>query len=115
MITISETAKDQIYQIIESNAEKKEISSDELFLRVYVAGGGCGGIQYGMAITTEKREDDISITNDKINILIDKMSSNYLDGAEVDFIAHELGARFKINAPEHLQQNNSGCGGGCSC
>ena len=115
MITLSDPAKEQINQIIETNADQKGIKTEELFLRIYVNGGGCGGVQYGMAITSEKRDNDLDISIGDINILVDPMSQQYLEGASVEYIQHELGARFKINPPESLEMNNAGCGSGCSC
>lgn len=121
MIVITQTAKEQISQIIETNAAKKGIGTNELYLRVYVAGGGCGGaVRFGMAITSERRNDDIIIDNDGMQIIVDRMSSEYVEGAEVDFIAHEMGARFKINARADLNVEaggggGGGCGGSCSC
>jgi iron-sulfur cluster assembly protein len=109
-ITVSELASSKITELIETNAAKKNLDKDTLFLRVYVAGGGCSGVQYGMALTSDKREDDETVQVSDIKIIVDPMSKTYLDGATVDFIDHELGARFKISPPENLQQ-----GGGCSC
>lgn len=109
-ITVSELATSKITELIETNAAKKNLDKDSLFLRVYVAGGGCSGVQYGMALTSDKRDDDEIVQVSNIKIIVDPMSKTYLDGASVDFIDHELGARFKISPPENMQQ-----GGGCSC
>lgn len=109
-IAVTETAVSKINELIVTNAEKKGISKDSLFLRVYVSGGGCSGVQYGMALTSDKRDDDEIVDVSDIKIIVDPMSKSYLEGANVDFIEHELGARFKITPPE-----NSSVGGGCSC
>ena len=109
-ISVSDLASTKITELIETNAAKKNLDKDTLFLRVYVAGGGCSGVQYGMALTSDKRDDDELIEVAQIKIIVDPMSKTYLDGATVDYIDHELGARFKITPPENLQM-----GGGCSC
>jgi iron-sulfur cluster assembly protein len=109
-IAITEMAITKITDLIETNASKKGLEKNSLFLRVYVAGGGCSGVQYGMALTSDKRDDDEIISVSDVKIIVDPMSKSYLDGASVDFIDHELGARFKINPPE-----NMATGGGCSC
>ena len=109
-ITVTDMAVSKISELISVNAEKKGLDKDSLFLRVYVAGGGCSGVQYGMALTSDKRDDDLVIDVSNIKIIVDPMSITYLDGASVDYIDHELGARFKITPPENLST-----GGGCSC
>ena len=114
-LTVTEMAVSKITELIETNAAKKGLEKDSLFLRVYVAGGGCSGVQYGMALTTDKRDDDTIVDVSNIKIVVDPMSITYLDGASVDYIDHELGARFKITPPENLSMGGS-CGtGGCSC
>ena len=114
-ITVTDMAKEKIVELIETNAAKKGLDKDSLFLRVYVAGGGCSGVQYGMALTSDKRDDDVIMDVSDIKIIVDPMSMTYVNGASVDFIDHELGARFKINPPENISLGG-GCGtGGCSC
>ena len=114
-LTVTEMAVSKITELIDTNAAKKGLEKDSLFLRVYVAGGGCSGVQYGMALTTDKRDDDTIVDVSNIKIVVDPMSITYLDGASVDYIDHELGARFKITPPENLSMGSS-CGtGGCSC
>ena len=113
-IAVSDMAGSKIQELIETNAAKKNLDKDNLFLRIYVAGGGCSGVQYGMALTTEKRDDDEADKVSNITVIVDPMSKTYLDGASVDYIDSELGARFKINPPENLQ-TGGGCGSGCSC
>lgn len=109
-LTVTEMAVSKINELIETNAAKKGLDKNTLFLRVYVAGGGCSGVQYGMALTTDKRDDDVVVEMSNIKIIVDPMSITYLDGASVDYIDQDLGARFKITPPENLS-----VGGGCSC
>ncbi len=116
-ITVTEMAVSKITELIETNAAKKNLDKNTLYLRVYVAGGGCSGVQYGMALTSDKRDDDTVVEMSNIKIIVDPMSITYLDGASVDYIDHELGARFKITPPENLSMGNGcSCGsGGCGC
>ena len=116
MITITETAQKQVKQLILTNAEKKSIEPNSLFLRIYIAGAGPAGLNHGMALTTEKREDDMVIDEGEFKILVDKMSEQYLDGAEVDFVSHELGSNFKIINPNQIAAAGcSTCGGDAGC
>lgn len=80
-------------------------------LRVYVAGGGCSGIQYGMAFDNNIRAEDTITEANGIKILVDEVSIQYLQGAIVDYIDNPQGAGFKISNPNAL----SSCGCGSSC
>lgn len=113
-ITVTPMAVTKINDLITTNAEKKGLDKDTLFLRVYVAGGGCSGVQFGMALTSDKRDDDMVFDVSNIKLIVDPMSLSYVQGATVDFIDHELGARFKITPSDNVSMGGS-CGSGCSC
>lgn len=116
MIEITQTAIEQINNLIAVNAEKKGLEPSSLFLRVYIAGAGPQGLNHGMALTTEKREDDILLEKENIHILVDKMSEQYLSGAEIDFVTHELGSNFKIVNPNQVPAMGcSSCSGDSGC
>lgn len=111
MITITENAELRVNELITTNAEKKNMDPQGLYLRIYIAGAGPAGLNHGMALTTEIRDDDVVIEKGDFKILIDKMSEQYLNGAEVDYVTHELGSNFKIINPNQIEA--AGCGG-CS-
>ena len=116
LITITENAEEQVKKLIVTNAEKKSINPSDLFLRIYIAGAGPAGLNHGMALTTEQREDDLVIEHGDFKILVDKMSEQYLNGAEVDFVTHELGSNFKIINPNQIAAAGcSTCGGDAGC
>ena len=79
-----------------------------LMLRVYISGGGCSGFQYGFTFDENNNEDDISVTNDGVTLLIDPLSFQYLMGAEVDYTENLQGARFVIRNPN--ASTTCGCG-----
>ena len=116
MITVTDEAINQINNLIQVNSEKKHIEPKALFLRVYIAGAGPQGLNHGLALTTEKRDDDMVIEQGNITILIDKMSQQYLEGAQIDFVTHEFGSNFKISNPNQVQSaGGSGCYGDAVC
>ena len=80
-------------------------------LRVYVAGGGCSGIQYGMAFDNNIRPEDTVTESNGLKILVDEVSIKYLQGATVDYVNGEQGIGFKILNPNAY----SSCGCGSSC
>lgn len=77
-------------------------------LRVFVAGGGCSGFQYGMALENNIRENDLTTDFDGVKVVVDEVSINYLRGASVDFIESTAGSGFKIENPNAI--SSCGCG-----
>ena len=76
-------------------------------LRVFVEGGGCSGMQYGM-VFDNRREDDFSAEFQGVSVLVDPFSADYLRGSVVDFNDELNGGGFKISNPNARQ--NCGCG-----
>lgn len=98
---------------LQPNAVKKikEIMSDEPStsrLRVFVQGGGCSGFSYGFTIDEQKNEDDFEIVVEDVAVLVDSMSSQYLQGAEIDYVETLAGSNFSIKNPN--AQTSCGCG-----
>ena len=85
-----------------------EEGNDNLKLRVYVSGGGCSGFQYGFTFDEEVNEDDTSVVNGGVTVLIDSLSIQYLSGAEVDYKEDISGAQFVIRNPNAT--TTCGCG-----
>lgn len=102
MITISESAAKKIKSII-----NEEDSS--LKLRVYVEGGGCSGFQYGFTLDEmPPADDDMVFEKDDIQVVIDSMSMQYLNEAEIDYKEELMGASFTIKNPNVTA--SCGCG-----
>ena len=76
-------------------------------LRVFVEGGGCSGMQYGM-VFDERRNDDFSADFNGVSVLVDPFSADYLRGAVIDFKDELNGGGFKISNPNARQ--SCGCG-----
>ena len=87
----------------------RERGQGESMLRVFVAGGGCSGYQYGMAITQKAEADDIVMSRGDLTVLVDPMSAPMLVGASIDFVEDTMQSGFSISNP------NVPAGGGCSC
>lgn len=77
-------------------------------LRVFVAGGGCSGMQYGMAFEERHEASDIVIEMDGIRLLVDPMSEQYLNGANIDYIDDVFAGGFRIDNPNAVSA--CGCG-----
>ncbi|MEY6432783.1 iron-sulfur cluster insertion protein ErpA [Thioalkalicoccus limnaeus] len=93
-------------------AKVAELMSEEgnpdLMLRVYIQGGGCSGFQYGFTFDETLQDGDTEVVTDGVRLLIDPMSMQYLDGAEIDYTEGLQGAQFVIRNPN--ASTTCGCG-----
>lgn len=93
----------------ELNSLLAENNKAEAALRVWVAGGGCSGLQYGMALDDgEPESDDVLLNNQGVKIVVDSMSLRYMTGSVVDYVDDVLGGGFKIENPNATK--SCGCG-----
>jgi iron-sulfur cluster insertion protein len=94
---------------------RAEHSLDESFaLRIYVAGRGCSGYQYGMALDNKPQQTDTAFENEGVKLLIDEVSIQYMLGSTIDYIDDERGKGFLVDNPNTAPACECG-GGGCSC
>lgn len=92
--------------IIKNLLEQRDIPNHAL--RVFVTGGGCSGMQYGMAFQEEAEAGDTVVSADGIRLLIDATSMMYLNGATIDYVDSLIGGGFRIDNPNAV--SNCGCG-----
>jgi iron-sulfur cluster assembly protein len=104
--TISLTAA--AAQAVRDLLVKRDLEIGEYALRVFVSGGGCSGLQYGMALDNNVREQDVSAVFDGIQVIVDEVSIQYLHGATVDYVDGVMGSGFKIENPNAAAA--CGCG-----
>ena len=100
-ITITAKAAEKVADFMKQEGNKA------LFLRVYVTGGGCSGLSYGMGFEEKADEDDAILEQNGVKLLIDSYSQRYLKGANVDYVESLMGSGFKINNPNVTKS--------CSC
>ncbi|HSM55563.1 MAG TPA: iron-sulfur cluster insertion protein ErpA [Candidatus Sulfomarinibacteraceae bacterium] len=77
-------------------------------LRVFVSGGGCSGMQYGMALEEDPRPFDHVVEQSGIKVFIDPTSMMYLEGATIDYVDSLMGGGFNIENPNAV--STCGCG-----
>ena len=102
MISVTESAAKKIRQMIEK--EGKPSGN----LRVYVEGGGCSGMQYGLTFEENVRDDDEFVEYDGFKVVVDPMSRPFLDGTEIDYSDSLMDGGFKIRNPQ--AKTTCGCG-----
>ncbi len=83
-------------------------------LRVYVAGGGCCGVNFGMALDNNIRDVDTTYEMNGIQVVVDEVSIDYLRGANIDFINDPVrGSGFAVDSP--VAKGHSHGEDGCAC
>lgn len=105
----------------EKMAELISGSDDEITgIRVYVSGGGCGGMSYGMTFTEDKTDYDAELKCDNFSLYVDSVALGYLAGVEIDYIERPTGASFVFNNVFAATGGSGACGacgaagGGCA-
>lgn len=107
-IHFSVSAADKVASLI------AEEDNPDLNLRVYITGGGCSGFQYGFTFDDKIQEDDTIVeqrcSNGELSVklLIDSMSFQYLNDAEIDYVQGIQGEQFIIRNPN--AKTTCGCG-----
>ena len=90
-------------------------------IRVFVSGGGCGGMGYGMTFTDTRTEYDYMRKEKDFAIYVDAVALNYLRGVEIDYVDRPTGASFVCNNAVAMTGGSGTCGacgaagGGCAC
>lgn len=102
-ITLTETAAQKLGVILDQKGVK-----DTHALRVFVKGGGCGGMQYGMTFDDNVQESDEVYTQHGMRVVVDPTSMFYINGASIDYIDNLMGGGFHIENPNAV--SSCGCG-----
>ena len=98
MITLTESAKKQINEIIIEDGVGK-------YVRAFISGGGCSGFNYGFILEEEKQEDDFIFDS----LIVDALSMEYFNNATIDYTSDKLkGSQFSITNPN--AKSTCGCG-----
>ena len=83
-------------------------AAEGAFLRIAVSGGGCSGFQYGLSFDDQRNPDDFVFEHGGVAVVVDDVSLDLLNGAEVDFVEDLMGAAFQIKNPNAA--SSCGCG-----
>jgi iron-sulfur cluster assembly accessory protein len=120
-ISLTDSAAKAVSELL----QKREL--EDYALRIYIAGGGCSGYQYGMALEGNIRDSDMIFEQHGVKMVVDEVSINYLRGATVDYVDEIMGSGFKIDNPNAVSSCGCGssfrtagdaepaAGGGCGC
>jgi iron-sulfur cluster assembly accessory protein len=97
MITLTPSAVGMLEKVM------TEKGLDSHALRVFVSGGGCSGLSYGMTFAEGPEMGDQVFELNGVKVVVDPGSIQYLDGAEIDYIDSLMGGGFRIENPNAVQ------------
>ncbi len=100
-IEVTPAARDQVLKIMEKQAKPGAA------LRLYVQGGGCSGLTYGMSFDHRESGDEVAFNDRGLLVVVDRASAPLLEGVKVDFLLGLEASGFKIYNPNAKET--------CSC
>ena len=100
-VEVTAAARDQVLRIMERQAKPGSA------LRLYVQGGGCSGLTYGMSFDRQESGDEVAFSDGGLTVVVDRASAPLLEGVRVDFLLGLEQSGFKIYNPNAKET--------CSC
>ncbi len=97
MITLTSSATEMLNKVMVDKG------LTEYALRVFVSGGGCSGLSYGMTFAEGPELGDQTFETGGVTVVVDPGSIAYLDGAEIDYIDSLMGGGFRIENPNAVR------------
>ncbi len=104
-VSVSPEAMNQLAAIVDQEA-------DAAGIRIYVSGGGCGGMTYGMTLVEQPTQFDRVLETEKLNVYVDSIAIGYLSGVEIDYKTEGVNQSF-VFKNVFAQTGGSGACGGC--
>jgi iron-sulfur cluster assembly accessory protein len=101
-VKLSEPAADKVRSLLAQEGR------DDLRLRVAVQPGGCSGLIYQLYFDERVLDGDAVVDFSGVEVVVDKMSVPYLDGASIDFEDTIQKQGFTIDNPN--AQGSCACG-----
>jgi iron-sulfur cluster assembly accessory protein len=92
-VEVTPTARAQMLQIMSKQGK------DGAALRLFVQGGGCSGLAYGMSFDRQETGDDVAFEGDGLKVVVDRASAPLLEGVQVDYLLGLEASGFKITNP----------------
>lgn len=114
-LTLTATAREKMLELF-NQVEDEELKA----IRVFVSGGGCGGMGYGMTFTDTQSEYDAVRKEEGFDVYVDAVALNFLRGVEIDYVERPTGASFVFNNAFAITGGSGTCGtcgaagGGCA-
>ena len=107
-ISVTDKAAEKVRQII-AEQQGGAAAPEKLYLRVRVVGGGCSGFQNKLDLDPQVNEKlDEVFDFHGVQVVVDKRSLMYLEGAVVDYHDELHRQGFSISNPQ--AKSTCGCG-----
>ncbi|GAA0188380.1 HesB/IscA family protein [Glutamicibacter creatinolyticus] len=100
-VNLSDVAAEKVRSLLDQEGR------DDLRLRIAVQPGGCSGLIYQLYFDERMLDGDHVREFDGVEVIVDKMSVPYLNGASIDFEDTISKQGFTIDNPS--------AGGSCAC
>jgi len=104
-LTVTQAARGKIADLV------REAGDDIRGVRVFVAGGGCAGMQYGMTFAETEHDSDSVLEGEGFRFLVDPVALGFLEGAEIDYADDGVSATFVFNNVFQAVGGSGACGG----
>jgi iron-sulfur cluster insertion protein len=102
MITLTEIAAKKVQDL------RLEEGKPDWGLRLRVVGGGCSGFSYELGWEDAEQEGDQVLESRGVKVFVDPMSTQYVNGAEIDYVDSLYGSGFSVKNPNVT--GTCGCG-----
>lgn len=104
-IKMTATAVQQMAELVANSEEEVQ------GIRVFVSGGGCGGMTYGMTYAESAGKFDKVREAEGFKLFVDAIALSYLNGCEVDYVSDGLNSSFVFNNVFQSVGGSGACGG----
>jgi iron-sulfur cluster insertion protein len=105
-LTLTAAAREKMLELF------NQVEDDDLkAIRVFVSGGGCSGMGYGMTFTDTLSDHDCVRNEEGFDVYVDAVALNFLRGVEIDFVERPTGASFVFNNAFAITGGSGSCGG----
>jgi iron-sulfur cluster insertion protein len=112
-VNVTPAAQEKLAELLSAEEEVNGV-------RIFVSGGGCGGMTYGMTFAEAPTDFDSVLEQDGLTMYVDAVALSYLKGVEIDYVEQGMGASFVFRNVFAATGGSGSCsacgaaGGGCA-
>lgn len=105
-LAVTANARQKIARLVQDASGEAEA------VRIYVSGGGCSGMNYGMTFAEQVAKVDCTIADESgFKLVVDPVAFSFLKGAEIDYVDDGVNATFVFNNVFQAIGGSGSCGG----